>query len=191
MEELTEALLQHSRLPRAGVMRREIDLSQEAHIIAAALKRTAPARRVEFIIGTNLRAEGDPAMLREVLATLLGNAWKFTEPVPRGKIEFEALPAADKTRGFLVRDNRVGLAPNGGRRLFRAFHRSGPIRDFAGPGPALAMVQRLIQPHGGRVWAEIDLRQGATFYFTLPRGGRGSAAEPPGGDQPDSSTGSP
>ena len=191
MEDLAEALLHHSRLARAGVMRREIDLSQEAQVIAAALKHTAPARRVEFIIGTDLRAEGDPAMLREVLATLLGNAWKFTEPVPRGRIEVEALPAGDETWGFLVRDNRVGLAPNGGRRLFRAFHRSGPIRDFAGPGPTLAMVQRLIQPHGGRVWAEIDLRQGATFYFTLPRGSRGSAAEPPGGDQPDSSTGSP
>jgi PAS domain S-box-containing protein len=191
MEELAEALLQHSRLPRALVMRQEIDLSQEARAIAAALKHSAPARRVEFIIGTNLRAKGDHAMLREVLATLLGNAWKFTEPVPRGKIEVEALPAADETWGFLVRDNRVGLAPNGGRRLFRAFHRSGPIRDFAGPGPTLAMVQRLIQPHGGRVWAEIGLRQGATFYFTLPRGSRGSAAEPRGGDHPGPATGSP
>ena len=129
-------------------------------------------------------------MLREVLANLLSNAWNFTEPVPRGKIEVEALPAADETWGFLVRDNRVGLAPNGGRRLFRAFHRSGPIRDFAGPGPTLAMVQRLIQPHGGRVWAEIDLRQGATFYFTLPPIGPGSAAKPSGGDQPDSLKGS-
>jgi PAS domain S-box-containing protein len=191
MEELTEALLHHSWLDRAEVMRPEIDLSQEANVIAAALQQTAPARQVEFVIGTSLRAEGDPAMLREVLATLLGNAWKFTEPVPRGKIEFAALPAGDETRGFLVRDNRIGLASNGGRRLFRAFHRSRPIRDVAGPGPALAMLQHLIQPHGGRVWAEIDLRQGATFYFTLPRGGRGPATKSPGGDQPDSSTGSP
>jgi PAS domain S-box-containing protein len=190
MEEITAALRRHSRLARAGVKRQGIDLSHEAHVIAAALQRTAPARRVEFIIGTDLRAEGDPAMLRKVLATLLGNAWKFTEPVPRGRIEFEALLVADATRGFLVRDNRVGPAPNGSRRLFRAFYRSGPIRDFAGPGPALAMVQRLIQPYGGRVWAEIDLRQGATFYFTLPRGHRESVAEPAGGDRPDSSTGS-
>jgi PAS domain S-box-containing protein len=167
--ELTEALLHHSRLARAEVKRQEIDLSHEAHVIAAALQRTAPGRRVEFIIGTNLRAEGDPAMLREVLANLLGNAWKFTEPVPRGKIEFEALPATDDCRGFLVRDNRIGLAPNDRRRSFRAFHRLPPIRDFSGPGAGLATVQRLIQRHGGRVWAEIDVRQGATFYFTLPQ----------------------
>jgi PAS domain S-box-containing protein len=188
LEEITGMFQPHSRLARAGVMRQEIDLSHEANVIAAALQHTAPARRVDFIIGTNLRAAGDPAMLREVLAILLGNAWKFTEPVPRGKIEFEALPARNETRGFLVRDNRVGLTPNGSRRLFRAFHRSGPIRDIAGPGPTLAMVQRLIQPHGGCVWAEIDLRQGAAFYFTLPRG---SAAAPPGGARPDSLTGDP
>ncbi len=190
MEELTGALMHHSRLSRTEVKRQEIDLSHEAHVIAAALQRTAPARRVEFIIGTDLRAEGDPAMLREVLANLLSNAWKSTEPVPRGKIEFEALPTTDETRGFLVRDNRAGLAPDSSRRLFRAFRRSGPVRDSAGPGRVLALVQRLMQRYGGRVWAEIDLRQGATFYFTLPGGGRGSAAEPPGGDQPDSSTGS-
>jgi len=73
--------------------------------------------------------------------------------------------------------------------LFRAFHRVHATRDFSGPDPGLATVQRLIQRHGGRVWAEIDLRQGATFYFTLPKRGQGSAAEPAGGDQPDSLTG--
>jgi PAS domain S-box-containing protein len=184
VEELTEALLHHSRLARAEVKRQEIDLSHEAHVIAAALKLTDPARQVEFIIGTNLRAEGDPAMLREVLRNLLGNAWKFTEPVPRGKIEFEALPATDDCRGFLVRDNRIGLAPNDSHRSFSPFHRLPPIRDFSGPGPGLATVQRLIQRHGGRVWAEVDARQGATFYFTLPQ-------NRPGGDHPDSLTGSP
>jgi PAS domain S-box-containing protein len=188
MEKLTEALMHHSRLTRGEVKGQEIDLSHEAHVIAAALKCTAPARRVEFVIEADLRAEGDPGMLREVLANLLGNAWKSTEAVPQGKIEFAALPATGETRGFLVRDNRVGLAPESSRRLFRAFHRSGPIRDFAAPGPALAMVQRLLQHYGGRVWAEIDLRQGATFYFTLPGDGRGSTADPPGGN---SSTGSP
>jgi PAS domain S-box-containing protein len=167
MEEVTEALMRHSRGTRAEGERREIDLSHEARVIAAALQCRAPARRVEFVIGADLRAEGDPGRLREVLANLLGNAWKATEAVPRGKIEFAALPAADGTRGFLVRDNRIGTAPESRRRLFRAFYRSGPIRDSAGPGPALARVQRLLQPCGGRVWAEIDLRQGATFYFTL------------------------
>ena len=190
--ELTEALLEHARLARAAAMQwQEIDLSDQAHNIAAALKRSAPGRRVEFTIGANLRAEGDPAMLRWLLSNLLGNAWKFTETVSRAKIEFEALPTTDGTRGFLVRDNRPGLAPNDGHGLFRTFHRLHATRDFSGSGPGLATVRRIIQSHGGRVWAEIDLRQGATFYFTLPPPGPGSAAKPSGGDQPDSLTGSP
>jgi hypothetical protein len=183
--ELTEALLEHARMAGAAIQWQEIDLSHQAHTIAAALQRTAPERRVEFIIGTNLRAEGDPAMLRWLLANLLGNAWKFTGTVPRAKIEFEALPATDGNQGFLVRDNRIGLAPKGGHGLFRTFHRLCATRDFSSPDPGLAAVKRIIQRHGGRVWAEIDLRQGATFYFTLPPMGPGSAAQPSGGDRGD------
>ena len=159
-------------------------LSALAHTVAAALQRSAPGRRVEFSLGANLRAVGDPAMLRWVLSVLLGNAWKSTGTVPRGKIEFEALPAKDGTQGFLVRDNRAGLVPNGGRGLFRAFHRLHATRDF--PGPGLAAVRRIIEHHGGGVWAEIDLRQGAAFYFTLPPPGPGSAEKSSGEDQPDS-----
>jgi PAS domain S-box-containing protein len=187
--ELTEALLEHARLARAAMQWQEIDLSDQAHTIAAALQRTAPGRQVEFIIGTNLRAAGDPDMLRWVLSILLGNAWKFTGTVPRAKIAFEVLPTTDGTRGFLVRDNRAGLAPNGGHGLFRTFHRLHACRDFPSPDPGLATVKRIIQRHGGRAWAEIDLRQGATFYFTLPPISPGSAAKLPGGDQPDSLTG--
>jgi light-regulated signal transduction histidine kinase (bacteriophytochrome) len=180
-------LRRHARLARAELPRQEIDLSDQAQAIAAALQRTAPARRVEFIIGTGLSAEGDPVMLWAVLANLLGNAWKFTEKVPRGKIEFAALPAAEGCRGFLVRDNRAGCAPNGSRRLFRAFQRLHTTRDFSGADTGLATVQRLIERHGGRVWAEIGLEQGATFYFTLPKSGRGPAAAPVGGDRGDQS----
>ena len=164
--ELTEAPLDQTRLTRTEIPRQEIDLSDQAHAIAAALQRTAPARRVKFIIGPGLKAEGDPAMLREVLSILLGNAWKSTEPVPRARIELAALPTTDDCRGFLVRDNRTGLAPNCGYRWLKAHHRLPLTRDFSGPG--LPAVQRIIQRHGGRVWAEIGLVQGATFYFILP-----------------------
>jgi light-regulated signal transduction histidine kinase (bacteriophytochrome) len=151
-EELSEALLEHARLAGAAMPWQEIDLSDQAHTIAEALQRTAPGRRVEFIIGTNLKAEGDPAMLRWVLSILLGNAWKFTGTVPRGKIEFQVLSTTDGTQGFLVRDNRAGLTSNGGHGLFRAFHRLHATRDFS--SPSLATVKRIIQRHGGRVWAE-------------------------------------
>jgi hypothetical protein len=184
--ELNEALLEQARLAGAAMSWQEIDLSDQARTIAEVLQSTAPVRRVEFIIGTDLKAEGDPAMVRLVLSILLGNAWKFTETVPRGQIEFEVLPTTDGTRGFLVRDNRAGLAPNGGHGLFRAVHRLQATRDFSSPG--LATVKRIIQRRG-RVWADIDPRQGATFYFTLPPPGQGSAAKPSGGDQPDSLTG--
>ena len=131
--ELNEALLEHARLAQAPMQWQEIDLSDQARTIAAALQRTAPGRRVEFSIGTHLRAEGDLAMLRWVLSILLGNAWKFTETVLRAKIEFEARPTPDGTRGFLVRDNRAGLAPHGGHGLFRAFHRLPPPGIFPAP----------------------------------------------------------
>ena len=108
--ELTEALLEHARLARAECKRQEIDLSDQAHAIAAALQRTAPERRVEFIIGSGPEGRRRSRHAPWVLSNLLGNAWKFTETVPRAKIEFEALPATDGTRGFLVRDNRAGLA---------------------------------------------------------------------------------
>jgi len=188
--ELAEALLEHARLARTPMQWQEIDLSGQAHSIAAALQRTAPGRRVEFTIGANLRAAGDPAMLGWLLSILLGNAWKFTGAVFRAKIEFAALPATDGTRGFLIRDNRPGLATNRGHSSCRTFH-SVHANDFSIPGPGLATVKRIIRSHGGRVWAELDLRQGATFYFTLPPSGQGSAAKPSGGDQPDSLTGSP
>jgi hypothetical protein len=174
--ERAEAVPEQARLARAAIQWQEIDLSHQARTIVAAMQRSAPGRRVEFIIGTNLKAEGDPAMLRRLLWNLLGNAWRFTETVPRARIEFQALPDTDGTRGFLVRDNRAGLTPNRGHGLFRMFHCLIAARDCIGSDPGLATVKTIIQRHGGRVWAEIDLRQGATFYFTLP---------PPGEDQPD------
>ena len=187
--ELIDALVHHSRIATAAMRRQEIDLSVQARAIAQDLQRAAPARRGKFSIEPGLTAAGDPAMLRVVLSNLLGNAWKFTKKVSQGKIEFGALPATDGCRGFMVRDNRTGCPLYGGRHRLRAFEPQQTIRDFSGAEVGLAMVQRIIQWHGGRVWAEIDHQQGTTFYFTLPKGGQASAAEPAGEDQPNSSTG--
>ena len=136
-EELTEALLQHARLARAVVQRQEIDLSDQAHTIAAALKRTAPARRVEFIIGTNLRAKGDPAMLREVLSTLLGNAWKFTETVPRGKIEVRGPARHGRDPGLPGPGQPGRPGPERRPRLVQSVSPFGPPSGtFPAPAPA-------------------------------------------------------
>ncbi|MHB9074238.1 MAG: MASE3 domain-containing protein [Desulfobaccales bacterium] len=166
--ELIEARLEVSRLSRAELHREEIDLSLQARSIAAYLKRTAPARRVEFIIEPGLSAVGDPTLLRSVLQNLLGNAWKFTEELPQGKIEFGALPAKNCHKVFFVRDNRTDFGLHYGHKLFRSLQRLHAVRDFSGADVRLATVRSIILRHGGRIWAKGAMGQGVTFYFTLP-----------------------
>jgi PAS domain S-box-containing protein len=176
MGELIEALLQHTHLSQAEMHHQEIDLSLQARLIAEDLKRTAPARRVGFIIAKGLTAEGDPTMLRSVLKNLLGNAWKFTEEIPQGRIEFGPLPSKNFTKGFFVRDNRTNFGIHYVHKLFRSFQRFHTARDFSGSDISLATVRSIILRHGGRIWAEGEVGQGVTFYFTLPN-------PPPGIDQ--------
>ncbi|MGB8993410.1 MAG: MASE3 domain-containing protein [Desulfobaccales bacterium] len=176
MGELIDALLLLSRMARAEMRRQPVDLSAQAQAIAADLKGADPERRVEVIIEDGLTAEGDPTMLRAVLENLLGNAWKFTGKVPRARIEFGALPPAADNRGFFVRDNGAGFDMAYVDKLFGAFQRLHGTSDFAGTGIGLATVQRIIHRHGGRVWAEGVVGQGATFYFTLPPPAPGAAA---------------
>ncbi|MFA4901736.1 MAG: MASE3 domain-containing protein [Desulfobaccales bacterium] len=186
--ELIEARLEVSRLGRLDLHREEIDLSHQARLIAEGLKRTAPARRVEFIIEPGLSALGDPTMLRSVLQNLLGNAWKFTEELPQGIIEFGALPAKNCHKGFFVRDNRTDFGIHYGHKLFRSFQRLHAGRDFSGADVRLATVRSIILRHGGRIWAKGAMGQGVTFYFTLPHPPPGIDHETAKGDQPNSQT---
>ena len=166
--ELIEAELQQTRLVQAEMQRQEINLSDQARLIAADLKRTAPKRRVEFSIDPGLTATGDPTLLGLVLQNLLVNAWTFTEAVPLGKIEFGALPAKNCHKGFFVRDNRTDFGIHYPHKLFRSLQRLHTTRDFSGSEVRLATVRSLILRHGGRIWAENAVGQGVTFYFTLP-----------------------
>jgi len=170
LEELIEALLRLSHTTRAEMRRSRVDLSALATAIAAALQSSAPERRGEFIIAPGLEAEGDPTMLRLVLENLLGNAWKFTAKADRARIEFRVGPRPDGSRVFLVRDNGPGFDMQYVHKLFGAFQRLHDASEYPGSGVGLATVQRLIQRHGGRVWAEGAAGQGATFYFTLEPG---------------------
>ncbi len=167
MGELIDALLGLSRMMRAEMRRRQVHLSSLARAIAEDLKRSEPIRQVEFVIEPDLTSEGDPVMLRAVLENLLGNAWKFTGKIPQARIEFGALPQAQSCQVFFVRDNGAGFDMKYAAKLFGAFQRLHGTREFPGTGIGLATVQRLIQRHGGRVWAEGAVNQGATFYFTL------------------------
>jgi PAS domain S-box-containing protein len=168
MGELIEALLQHTHLSQVEMRPQEMDLSQQARLIAADLRRSAPTRQVEFIIAQGLTARGDPTMLRAVLKNLLGNAWKFTQEVPQGRIEFGALPAKKFRNGFFVRDNRTAFGIHYVHKLFRSFQRYHTARDFSGSNISLATVRSIILKHGGQIWAEGEVGQGVTFYFTLP-----------------------
>lgn len=167
MAGLIEALLKIARLNRAQVNRQRTDLSSLANEIAGGLQRREPERDVEFVVADNLSAECDGTLVRVVLEELLENAWKFTAPRPRARIEFTAVCQRDGASAFVVRDDGVGFDMAYADKLFVPFQHLHSTSEFAGTGIGLATVQRIIRRHGGRVWAEGVVGQGAAFYFTL------------------------
>jgi light-regulated signal transduction histidine kinase (bacteriophytochrome) len=148
-------------------MRREtLDLSAMTNEIIAALRRGEPERVIEVWVEPNLRAEGDPNLIRIVLENLLGNAWKFTRKTPQPRIEIGTVVHERRTALF-VRDNGAGFDMAYANKLFGAFQRLHGPADFEGTGIGLATVQRIIHRHRGQVWAEGSVGQGATFYFAI------------------------
>jgi light-regulated signal transduction histidine kinase (bacteriophytochrome) len=166
MDELVESLLKLSRVARSDLSHSPVDLSCLAGLIAAELKASEPSRDVAFHISPDLRASGDEQLLKLVLENLLRNAWKFTSKRSAAKIEFGVMEAPEKA--FFVRDNGAGFDPSYGGRLFGAFQRLHSPAEFPGVGVGLAIVQRIINRHGGRIWADAAVERGATFYFVLP-----------------------
>jgi light-regulated signal transduction histidine kinase (bacteriophytochrome) len=164
MAQLTEDMLTLSRLTRREMRKEAVDLSTLAQIIAAALQQTDPQRRAEFVIAAGVVAIGDAGLLRAALENLLGNAWKFTGRVPQARIEFGC---AEQPPIYFVRDNGAGFDMAYADKLFGVFQRLHTEREYPGTGIGLATVQRIIHRHGGRIWAEAAVGQGATFYFTL------------------------
>lgn len=167
MAELIDALLALSRVTRAELQRDAVDLSSTARAVAAELQEHAPERQVDWIIADGLVANGDARLLRVVLENLLGNAWKFTAKTHTPRIEFGRLSLANGSAAFFVRDNGAGFDMTYADKLFGAFQRLHRVGEFQGTGIGLATVQRIIHRHGGRVWAQGSVDEGATFYFTL------------------------
>jgi len=166
MAQLIDDLLQLSRLTRREMRREMVDLSVLAQTIAVELQQDEPDRQVEFVIEGKVVADGDAGLLRIVLENLLGNAWKFTARHPSAMIEF-GVTQHNGRAAYFVRDDGAGFDMAYADRLFGAFQRLHATTEFEGTGIGLATVQRIIHRHGGRVWAEGALEQGATFYFTL------------------------
>jgi light-regulated signal transduction histidine kinase (bacteriophytochrome) len=130
------------------------------------LEEERAGRQVEVVVGELPRCEGDPALLKRVYVNLLSNAIKFTRQCAEARIELGSL-RQDEQDVFYVRDNGVGFDMRYADKLFGVFQRLHRAEDYEGTGAGLAIVQRIIHRHGGRVWAESQLGQGATFYFTV------------------------
>jgi len=165
MGELIDDLLELSRIGRAAVVKENLNLSALANNVCAALRDGEPHRTVDIVISEGLQAIGDKSLLRQMLVNLLGNAWKYSAMNPSARIEF-GKEVKSGQEVFYVSDNGVGFDMAFSDKLFGAFQRLHGS-DFEGTGIGLATVKRIIERHGGRIWAESKPDQGATFYFTL------------------------
>jgi len=166
MATLIDDLLKLSRITRAELKRENIDLSAIAAEVIDDFRNQEPSRTVQCIIQPGLIVWGDGRLLHIVLDNLLGNAWKFTSKRPDAKIEF-GMKILNDEPVYFVRDNGAGFDMAYAEKLFGAFQRLHDTNEFPGTGIGLATAQRIIHKHGGRVWAESKVEQGAAFYFTL------------------------
>ena len=174
MNQMIDAVLTMARLASQPLARQPVDLSQLAAFVVDDLRRASPERQVEVSIEPGLRARGDPTLLRLVLENLLGNAWKYSGRNPQARIEFGSVAEAAQPgegpagrRVYAVRDNGAGFDMRVADRLFGLFQRLHSAKDFPGTGVGLASVRRIVQRHGGEVWAESEPGRGATFFFSL------------------------
>jgi two-component system sensor histidine kinase/response regulator len=178
MQELIEDLLRLSRITKAEMKKELVDLSSMAEQVAHGLQSAEPDRAVEFSVATELSAYADPALLEIALENLLGNAWKYTSTHAKAKIELGMSanascgcpdPRLDANAPvYYVRDDGAGFNMTFAGKLFAPFQRLHTTDEFPGTGIGLATVQRIINRHGGCIWARGEIEKGATFYFSLP-----------------------
>jgi PAS domain S-box-containing protein len=167
MSELTDALLSLAHLSRVKLRSEPVDLAQAARQALAQLQENEPDRALDAAVPPRLPQRGDPRLLGQVMANLVGNAWKFSARKPRTRIEVGTLAGPSGETIYFVADQGAGFDMVHASRLFGAFQRLHGPSEFEGTGIGLALVQKIIQRHGGRIWAEARPGEGATFYFTL------------------------
>lgn len=170
MGELIEGLLSLAYVSRAELQRSSIDLSALANMVVHEYRERDPQRQVDVQVEPGLTSVGDARLLRVVLNNLIGNAWKFTRQSTAASIQVGQRTDADQGRVFFVRDNGAGFDMAYANKLFGAFQRLHAASEYPGSGIGLATVQRIVQRHGGKVWAEAGPGQGATFFFTIDDG---------------------
>ncbi len=166
MRQLIDDLLSLSRVSRAELTRQRVDLSALAAAVGAELQSADPQRLVTLIVAPGIVVDADARLLRIALENLLGNAWKYTRRQPQPVIELGVRQQQSKAV-YVVRDNGAGFDMRFADKLFGAFQRLHGAHEFEGTGIGLATVQRIVHRHGGRIWVDAAVGQGATFFFTL------------------------
>jgi light-regulated signal transduction histidine kinase (bacteriophytochrome) len=162
MSDLIDGMLSLATVNRTVMRREDVSLDQVALVVIHELQEAEPARQVDILVEPGLVARGDPRLLRQLLANVVGNAWKFTARQAAARIEVGRSGGA-----FFVRDNGVGFRMEQAAKLFGAFQRLHSADQFPGTGIGLATVRRIVVRHGGRVWAHSEPGQGTTIFFTL------------------------
>ena len=170
MARLIDDLLMLSRVTRRDMRSQQVDLSAIAVAVAADLAADDVARKVRFTVAENMTVDGDPDLLDVALRNLLGNAWKFTSRTDGAEVSV-GVEEQDGERRFYVRDNGAGFEKQYADKLFVPFQRLHGEEEFPGTGIGLATVQRIVRRHGGRIWAESAVEEGATVFVTLPSAG--------------------
>ena len=166
MGQLIDDLLRLARIARRDLQLDTVNLSQMANEIVDELRASSPDREVSVTIADGIQAEADGYLIRIALENLLRNAWKYTSKTPLPVIELGTVQQ-DGATVYFVRDNGAGFDMAYAARLFGAFQRLHSANDFEGAGVGLAIVQRIVNRHGGRIWAEAAVDLGATFYFVV------------------------
>ena len=168
MAELIDDILELSRITRSELHLATVNLSELGSDIVDQLKQAQPNKKVHWHIQDNLIVKGDSHLLEVALQNLLENAWKYTDITEEAEIEVGKQKIKNEVV-YYVKDNGVGFDMNYSNNLFKPFHKLHTSKDIEGAGVGLATAQRVIQRHGGRLWAEAEKDHGATFYFSLPQ----------------------
>jgi signal transduction histidine kinase len=169
MDQLIEDLLRFSRVGQQSLSRGPVDVGALVREVLGELRADHAGRNVEIVVGELPDAQADRGLLKQVWANLLSNAFKFTRHRERALVEVGSRDGSGE-RVYLVRDNGAGFDMRYAQRLFGVFQRMHLQEEFEGTGVGLSLARRIVERHGGRMWAEAAVNEGATFYFTLPPG---------------------
>jgi light-regulated signal transduction histidine kinase (bacteriophytochrome) len=166
MNELIEGLLQLAQVSHQTLRSEQVDLSQVVQDELRRLRERDPTRGVSVVCPASITARGDARLLRIMMHNLLENAWKYTGLTAQAHIEF-GRESTDAGAAYFIRDNGAGFDMQFAEQLFKPFQRLHSAAQFPGAGVGLATVARIIERHGGKIWAQAAPENGATFYFTL------------------------